>query len=296
MIPWLAVTAGLLMQAAGAPQLARAPRAPPPDPVRVWRADSIAYVQLRQAGHVLLLSVDALGHIRVLFPFEPDYGTSISGDVPFAVPLPPEAQGNPATLVALTSRWPFDFAALRNGFTWNYYDALLLQPTAGDPLAALLDIAERVTDGRPYAYGVVAYSREGTEVARGPVRQPEVCLSCVRRATPVALAPAAVPSNSVDCSNASLTNSFCGVATGSVSITSVPSAPREPAYQPVPPAPVYVPYYLPIVVHRARARFEPPAPPVAPTPRPSMASAFPIAPAFVVPSNVELRTLGRRRP
>lgn len=287
MLPSLAVTAGLLMQAAGAPQ---------PDPVRVWRADSIAYVQLREPGHLLLLHVGAFGRIQVLFPFGPDDGTSVAGDTPFAVPLPPEAQGNPATLVAIRSRWPFDFAALRMGFTWNYADAFLLQPTAGDPLAALLDIAERVTDGRPWAYGVVTYSREGTVVARGPVRQPEVCLSCVRRGTPVAVAAAAIPTNSVDCSNASLTNSFCGVASGPVSITSVSAAPSQPAYQP-PPAPIYVPYYLPIdVVHGARPRFEPPVPPVSPTPRPSMASAFPIAPALVVPSSAELRTLGRRRP
>lgn len=293
MISCLAVTAGLLLQAARTPQPVQAMRAP--DPVRVWRADSIAYVQLRDAGHVLLLYADALGRIRVLFPLEPDYGTSIAGDVAFAVPLPPEAQGNPATLVAIRSRWPFDFAALRMGSTWNYYDALLLQATAGDPLAALLDIAERVTDGRPYTYGVVTYSREGTAVARGPVRQPEVCLGCVRRTTPVAVAAVPVPTNSVDCSNASLTNSFCGVASGSVSITSVPAAPQSAAYQPA-PAPVYVPYYLPIGVHAARRQFELPPPPESPAPRPSMTTAFPIAPRLVVPSSAEIRTFGGRRP
>jgi hypothetical protein len=278
MIPYFAVAAGLLMQAASAPQ-----------PVRLWRADSIAYVQLREPGHVLLLSVDALGRIRVLFPFEPDYGTSVAGDTPFAVPLPPEAQGNPATLVAIRSRWPFDFAALRTGFTWNYYDAFLLQPTAGDPLAAVLDIAERVTDGRPYAYGVVTYSGEGAVVARGPVRQPDVCLSCVRRATAVAVVGAAIPSN-VDCSNASLTNSFCGVNSGSVSITSVPAPapqPQQVVYQ-SPPAPIYVPYFVPFA-RGMRRRFEPPSvtPPVAPR---SQGVAYPIAPRLVVPSPNQLGT------
>jgi hypothetical protein len=282
MIPYLAVAAGLLMQAAGAPQ-----------PVRLWRADSIAYVQLREPGHVLLLSVDAIGRIRVLFPFEPDYGTSVAGDTPFAVPLPPEAQGNPATLVAIRSRWPFEFAALRTGFTWNYYDAFLLQPTAGDPLAALLDIAERVTDGRPYAYGVVAYSKDGTAVARGPVRQPEVCLSCVRRATPVAAGAAAVASNAVDCSNASLTNSFCGVNSGIVSISSVPAP--QVIYQPAPaPTAVYVPYFVP-VVHGFRPRFVRTPPPAPAAPR-SQGVAFPIAPRLVAPSGAELRTFTGRRP
>lgn len=279
MILSLAVTAGLLLQVA-------------PDPVRVWRADSIAYVQLREPGHLLLLHADALGRLQVLFPFAPDDGTSISGDVAFAVPLPPEAQGNPSTFVAIRSRWPFDFAALRMGFAWNYYDALLLQPTAGDPLAAVLDIAERVTGGRPYAYGVVTYSREGGVVARGPVRQPEVCLSCVRPGRAVAAAPAAAQTM-VDCSNASLTNSFCGVNSGSVSITGAPAP--QVIYQPAPaPAAVYIPYFIPRG-HGLRPRFEPrPSPP--PARLRSQGVASPIAPRLVVPSAAQLRAFGGRKP
>ncbi|PYP07460.1 MAG: hypothetical protein DMD59_14710 [Gemmatimonadetes bacterium] len=249
----------------------------------------------------MLLNVDAIGRITVLFPFGPYDSTGVDAGVPFAVPIPPEAQGNPATLVAVRSRWPFDFAALRGGAggTWNYQDAWLLQPTAGDPLGALLDIADRVTDGRPYDYGGVKYSRDGAVAALGVPVQPDVCLSCVRHATPVAAAPTAVATNSVDCSNASLTNSFCGMNSGSVSITSVPQA----AYQPPPPPPpapaaVYVPYYLPVFVHGGRARFERPFPPVAPPPPapPSMGVAYPIAPRLVVPSSSQLRSLIGRRP
>src|SRR5258708_20337816 len=110
MIPSLVVLVGL-MQTAGHPLPARAPRAP--DPVRVWRADSIAYVKLRDPGHVTLLYVDGVGRILVLYPLVPDDPTIISADVPVALDLPPEAQGNPATLVAARSRWPFDFPSLR---------------------------------------------------------------------------------------------------------------------------------------------------------------------------------------
>src|SRR6266702_6327000 len=168
MISTLAVTAGLLLQAGGNTHLARAARAP--DPVRVSRADSIAYITPRESGHLLLLNVDPIGRITVLFPFGPYDSTGVDAGVPFAVPLPPEAQGNPATLVAIRSRWAFDFAALRGGAggTWDYQDALLLQATAGDPLAALLEIADRVTDGRPSDYGVVTSSRAGPVVSRGP--------------------------------------------------------------------------------------------------------------------------------
>jgi len=294
MIPSLVVMVGLLAQAAGNPLPARAARAP--DPVRVWRTDSTAYVALHKSGHLVLLHVDAIGRIRVLFPLAPDDSSSISGDAPVAVSLPPAAEGNPSTFIAVRSRWPFDFAVLQAGSTWNYQEALLLQPTAGDPLAALLDIADRVTDGRPYDYGVVEYLRGGAVAARRAPVPPTVCLTCVRRGTSVATASAAVPTNAVDCSNASLTNSFCGVNSGSVSITSVPQA----AYQPTPPsaapAPVYVPYYLPIAVHRGRRRFERPIPPVTPpAPRPSVGAAYPIAPRLVVPSNGQLRTLTGRR-
>src|SRR6266540_1289684 len=245
MIPFAAVTIGLLLQA-GNTHPARSARAP--DPVRVWRADSLAYITLREPGHVLLLNVDPIGRITVLFPFGPYDSTGVDADVPFAVPLPPEAQGNPATLVAVRSRWAFDFAALRGGpgGTWDYQDAWLLQPTAGDPLAALLDIADRVTDGRPYDHGQATYSRGGTPVARGPAVQPDVCFSCYRHAT-AAPAPAAVATNNVDCTNASLTNSFCGVNSGSVSITSAAARPAQVVYQPAPaPALVYVPYFVPV--------------------------------------------------
>jgi hypothetical protein len=291
MIPSLVVMVGLLIQAGGNPVAARATRAP--DPVRVRRADSTVYVTLHEPGHVVLLHVDAIGRIRVLFPLAPDDSAAMSGDAPVAVSLPPAAQGNPSTFVAVRSHWPFDFAALRAGAAWNYQDAWLLQPTAGDPLAALLDIADRVTDGRPYDYGVVSYARDGTVASRRTPLPPQVCLSCVRRGTPVAAAAVPVPTNAVDCSSASLTNSFCGVNSGSVSITSAP----QMAYQPPPPAaPVYVPYYLLIGVHGERRRFERPMSSAPTAPHPSPAAAFPIAPRLVVPSSSDLRTFTRRRP
>ena len=294
MIPSLVVMVGLLMQAAGNPLPARATRAP--DPVRIWRVDSTVYVTLHEPGHLVLLNVDAIGRVGVLFPLNPGDSTSVSADEPFEIPVPPEAQGNPSTLVAVRSRWAFDFAALRAGSSWNYQDAWLLQPTAGDPLAALLDIADRVTGGRPYEYGVVAYMRDGSVAAgrRTPL-PPAVCLSCVRRGTDVAAPPAALPTNAVDCSNASLTNSFCGVNSGSVSITSVP----QPGYQPPPaaaPAPVYVPYYMPLgFAHGEHRRFERPILPAPPPPPPTVGAAYPIAPRLVVPSSAELRTYTGRR-
>jgi len=297
----MTLTAALLVQAA---VLASNPARPAPKtaPIRVWRADSTVYVTLREPGHLVLLHVDAIGRIRVLFPLAPDDSTSISGDAPVAVPLPPSAQGNPSSFLAVRSRWPFEFEALQAGSAWNYRHAWLLQPTAGDPLAALLDIADRITDARPYDYGVVAYTRAGTVETRRVPLQPQVCLTCVRQGVPVAAVPAAVPTNAVDCSNASLTNSFCGASSGSVSITTAPQAAYQPAPPPAPAA-VYVPYYLPVFVHGGPARFAhtfprvaPPPPPRPPAPAPSVGVAYPIAPQLIVPSGSQLRTLAGRRP
>jgi hypothetical protein len=268
--------------------------------VRVWRTDSTVAVSLRDPGYVTLLHVSADGRISVLFPLEPDLDTWVTGEAPLRMSLPPNAQGTAATFVAIRSRWSFDFAALSAragaGSTWNYGGAWLLQPTAGDPLAALLDIADRVTDGRPYDYGAVAYDTAGTVANRRTPRQPDVCLSCVRHGTQVAAAPPAMPTNAVDCANASLTNSFCGVNSGSVSITSAPAAPPQPIYQPTPPAPtvVYVPYFLP-VTHGFHHRFTPP-PPSAPAQPTSQGVAWPIAPRLGVLSSAQIRSLTTRRP
>jgi len=143
MIASLAVTAGLLLQAAGNGHQARANRAP--DPVRIWRADSTVYVALRQPGDLLVLHVDAIGRIQVLFPAGPDDDSAmLANDTLIAIPLPPAAEGNPATFVAVRSRWAFEFAALRTGSAWNYNGALLLQPTAGDPLVDPMPACQRI--------------------------------------------------------------------------------------------------------------------------------------------------------
>src|SRR5213075_2586437 len=131
MLPVLAVTVGLLVQGNQLP----VQNTSRPEPVRLWRTDSTLYVTLRQPGHLLLMHVDAIGRIDVLFPLVPDDGTGMPGDTTLAFDLSPVAEGNPATFVAVRSRWPFDFSVLRTGSSWDY-DARLLRPTAGGPRAA----------------------------------------------------------------------------------------------------------------------------------------------------------------
>jgi len=264
-----------------------------PEPVRVVRTDSTAFVTLRRPGHLLVMHVDAIGRIQVLYPLTPDDTFMVSTDSPTAIPLPPTAEGNPATFLAVRSRWAFDFSAVQLGSWWNYQDALLLQPTAGDPLAALLEIADRVTDGRPYDYAEATYSREGVVIARGPVEPPQVCWTCVRPRPTVVAAAAPAQSNSVDCTNATLTNSFCGVASAPVTITSAP--PPQPAASQQPAAVPTTYYAYPYYFWSTRGGgfdrpMNPPSLPIMPR---SQGVASPIAPRVVVPSGAAVR--GRHR-
>jgi len=259
------------------------------------RTDSTAFVTLRRPGHLLVMHVDAIGRIQVLYPLTPDDTFSVSNDAPTAIPLPASAEGNPATFLAVRSRWAFDFSGVQLGSWWDYQNALLLQPTAGDPLAALLEIADRVTDGRPYDFAEATYSREGVVIARGPVEPPQVCWTCARPRPTVVAAAAPAQTNSVDCTNATLTNSFCGVASAPVTITSAP--PPQPAAYPQPAAQsqVYVlPYYFGSVRALEGRRFDRP---MLPSPLPalqrSQGVAYPIAPRVIVPSGAALR--GRPR-
>lgn len=286
MIPYLAVTIGLLAQVSAGTR----------EPVRVWRTDSVAFVALNRPGHLLVMHVDAIGRIQVLYPLTPDDSFTVSNDAPAAIALPPAAEGNPATFIAVRSRWAFDFSAVRLGSWWDYQNALLLQPTAGDPLAALLEIADRVTDGRPYDFAEATYSREGVVIARGPVEPPQVCWTCVRSRPTVVAAAAPAQTNSVDCTNATLTNSFCGVASAPVTITGAPPQPAAPQ-QPAAQGQVYVlPYYFGSV--RAERRFERRFDrPMLPSPQPvlqrSQGVAYPIPPRVIVPSGAAVR--GRQR-
>ena len=264
-------------------------------PVRVWRTDSSAFVSLQKPGRLLVMHVDAIGRIQVLYPLTPDDTFSVSNQAPVEVSLPPTAEGNPATFIAVRSRWAFDFSSVQLGAWWDYQNALLLQPTAGDPLAALLEIADRVTDGRPYDYAEATYSREGVVIARGPVEPPQVCWTCVRSHPTVVAAAAPAQSNSVDCTNATLTNSFCGVASAPVTISApAPAAPPAAAYQQ--PAQVPTTYYAyPYYFWSTRGGgfdrpMNPPSLPIVPR---SQGVASPIAPRVVVPSGAAVR--GRNR-
>src|SRR3989442_8768547 len=130
--------------------------------VRVWLSDSNyqvgararVFVTLHDPGYLVVLHADAAGRIRVLYPLSPDEPArapagatlEVSSWDPRAAFVVPAGSGV-GTVVAVRSRTPLRFDDLRSEAGWDYANALLFQPTAGKPLAALLAIAHPLAAG-----------------------------------------------------------------------------------------------------------------------------------------------------
>jgi hypothetical protein len=278
MLLHLAFSVSFVAQVSAAP--ARAIQGTPP--VRVWLPDTLlhpgararVYVRLESTAHLMVLHADAGGRIRVLFPDTPTGSTLVPGGEAFEVTegsatgaFPVLGPGS-GLVLAIWSAAPLDFAGLDVSGRWDYDHALLFQPTAGNLFAALLDIADRVSAGRPYQYDQAGYRTPGTSMPR-LASGDDVCLECF---TAHASTPAASPSLTtittvVDCSNTTLVNSFCGVQDNRAYVTEqAPPQTLEVSSYPV-VLPVYVPIFIPSHRHFARPRHEPSLPAIALDPR-----------------------------
>jgi hypothetical protein len=273
---------------------------PAGDPgVRLWVSDTVyqvgagarVYVKLREPGYLVVLHTDALGRIRILYPVAPGDQSVVPAGAPFEVTGPDDGAAfrvdtrGRGTLLAARSPHPFQFNPLRHANRWDYEQALLLQPTAGNAFAALLDIADRVADGQPYDYDVTAYGTPGTLANR--TAPDTVCFSCLTArharsassgsngygdaAVAIDHSYAAANSSSVvDCSGANLVNSFCGVQDNSVTSSYTDNSTYESntlVY------PVYLPYFVPF---RRAIR---PAPPMSTPPPPAITLPVRLRPA-----------------
>lgn len=279
MLPPSIIALGLLAHPGQTPK--GTPRLPDPG-VRIWVSDTLyqvgagahVFVQLREAGYLVVLHVDAMGRIRLLYPVTPADQPLVPAGAPFEVggatngaTFRVETRGR-GTLLAARSPVPFQFDPLRYANRWDYERSLLLQPTAGNPFAAALDIADRVADGQPYDYDVTAYGTPGTLTHAS--ERDSVCFSCltVRRVRSAPSAPAAVVvSNSsvVDCSGANLVDSFCSVQDNRVSNVYTDNSVTEVNTVEVP---VYVPFFVPVRTLRPIPPVPPPPPPAITIPKP----------------------------
>ncbi|HET7250566.1 MAG TPA: DUF4384 domain-containing protein [Gemmatimonadales bacterium] len=276
--------------------------------VRAWLPDTVlpvgaparVYIELEDSGYLALLHVEPSGRIRVLYPARPTDADYVPGGVPFVVQGISDsttfrvAAPGTGTLLAVRSWSPLHFADLASGNRWDYERSLLLQPTAGNPLAALLDIADRMTDGEAYTYDLTGYRTPGAFAVRRTTTD-SVCGNCftTRHQHPD---PAAAGSDAgaiaidhsmaasgngsvVDCSYATLTSSFCGVdnsvTTYEESTAAAPAPEAAPSYV----YPYYPQGYFPyLFFHRRRS--PPPAPPLPP---PAIALNLRAAPRSTVP-------------
>ncbi len=275
--------------------------------VRAWLRDTVlpvgaparVYVQLDDSGYIALLHVEPSGRIRVLYPAhpgDPDYVPGratfvvegISDSTTFRVTGP-----GTGTILAMRSWTPLHFEGLAEGNRWDYANALLLQPTAGNPFAALLDIADRMANGEAYTYDLTGYRTPGALAARRTTTD-SVCGNCFtvhhQHADPAASDQGAAAiaidhsmaasgnGSVVDCSYTTLTSSFCGVdnsVTTYQESTTVAAAPEA--------APTYVyPYssdgYFPFFFFPHHRRERPP-----PLPPPAIALNLRAAPRSVAP-------------
>ena len=276
--------------------------------VRAWLPDTVlpvgaparVYVELEDSGYLALLHVEPSGRIRVLYPVRPSDPAFVPGGAAFVVggisdstTFRVVAPGI-GTLLAVRSWTPLDFAGLVDGNRWDYARALLLQPTAGNPLAALLDIADRITDGEAYTYDLAGYRTPGALAVRRTTTD-SVCGSCFTAhhqhadaaaadgdAAAIAIDHSMAASGNgsvVDCSYATLTSSFCGVDNSvttyqeSTASTAAPEAAPTIVYPYYPQG--FFPYFF---MHRRRIpQLAPPLPP------PAIALNLHTAPRAVVP-------------
>ncbi|HEY6109836.1 MAG TPA: DUF4384 domain-containing protein, partial [Gemmatimonadales bacterium] len=241
------------------------------------------YVALRDTSHLVVLHVDPSGRIRVLFPRSPTQSDLVPGGETFAVGgieegltfrVPGPGIGT-ILAVRASARTPFRFDGLTAGNGWDYEHALLLQPTAGNPYAALLDIADRIANGEAYNYDLTGYRTPGA-IASRRLQADTVCFNCLaarhsggggtangygeinNSAIAIDHSYAAAPGGTVvDCSSATLVDSWCGVQDNSVS-TTVTETPTYESTTYV--TPIEEPFFFPFRRFRRMRREPAPAP------------------------------------
>lgn len=274
--------------------------------VRAWLPDTIlpvgaparVYVQLDDSGYLALLHVEPSGRIRVLYPARPTDSDFVPGGATFVVEgisdsttFRVTAPGT-GTLLAVRSWTPLHFEGMADGNRWDYVRSLLLQPTAGNPFAALLDIADRMANSEAYTYDLTGYRTPGALATRRTTTD-SVCGNCFtahqQHADPraadgdgaaIAIDHSMAASGNgsvVDCSYATLNSSFCGVdnsvTTYQESTTTAPAAEAATTYV----YPYYPQGFFPFFFRR---RQTPPPPPLPP---PAIALNLRAAPRAVVP-------------
>jgi hypothetical protein len=166
-VPML-VPLAFLLAASGAPAPSAAHLDDPP--IRVKLSDESysrgdrAKVKVRAAedGYLLVLRVDTDGRLRVLYPLVPEDEGRIEGRKDFEVRsrgdreafVVDDAPGSGMVLAAWSEQ-PFRFDDFSRNGHWDYR-ALTAEKITGDKEAGLLDLVDRMSDGK-YQYDTSDY-------------------------------------------------------------------------------------------------------------------------------------------
>ena len=124
-----------------------------------------AKVKVRAAddGYLLVLRADGDGRVRVLYPLRPDDEGQITGGKDFEVLsrgnreafVVDEGPGSGSVLAAWSGQ-PFRFDDFAKNGHWNYR-ALTAEKITGDQESGLLELVDRMSDGK-YEYDVAQYT------------------------------------------------------------------------------------------------------------------------------------------
>jgi hypothetical protein len=124
-----------------------------------------AKVKVRAAddGYLLVLRVDGDGRVRVLYPQRPDDEGQITGGKDFEVrsrgdreAFVVDENSGSGTVLAAWSDHPFRYDEFSRNGHWDYR-ALSDEKITGDRESGLLDLVDKMTDGK-YQYDVAQYT------------------------------------------------------------------------------------------------------------------------------------------
>jgi hypothetical protein len=170
-VPMLPALALSLLLPAAVPTRALTTAADPPIHVKLsddyFARGDHARVRVKAAenGYLVVLREDANGRVRVLYPLDPEDDARIRGGKQFEVRSRGDREAftvddreGSGIVLAAWSEEPFHFEEFSRNGHWDYR-ALAADTTGSDSEAALLDLVERMTDGR-YKYDIATYTVE----------------------------------------------------------------------------------------------------------------------------------------
>ena len=122
------------------------------------------YIQAAEDGYVVVLRADAAGHVRVLFPLDPNADAAAPGGRKFEVrargdreAFTVEDDAGTGVVLAAWSENPFAFDDLVRGDQWDF-SALEAQQSDADKEAALVEVVQSMAGDNKFEYDVATYT------------------------------------------------------------------------------------------------------------------------------------------